>query len=344
MVMKGRELFRECSRTVFKLSTIRRVSDDKQDDKDMLGRIRLGTAVLDKDVAKIQSLHLTNMQQVHGADTVKALSRDAVFLFYTNEKRIAHNIQQLATMNTPENPTAIVKAISGNKALGKGVACHFSGGAALTALICKGATVSIQGRNFYPSWGLHNGACGVVQEIVFQPGHSPNTGHQPTYVVVSFPLYIGPVWDVDEPKVSYISSPPLIHLWLHALPPPSVNSHTAHQRSMQIQLLWTGVSSLGTFVCSYHSSLPGLASGTCGPRQNTQYLPSYYLRSRLKDCRGKVCWFVIHRPIQSYDIRRRFRPSVRYLFHWFPLVAGTHSNPDTQNKHNGSTRNCKQKR
>ena len=201
MVRKGRELFRECAKTVFKLSTIRRVSDAKQDDKALLGRIRLGTNVLDADVAKIQSLHLTNIQKTHGATVVNDLSRDAVFLFYTNEKRIAHNIRQLASLNTVENPTAIIKAINGNRALGKGVACHFAEGSALTSLICKGSTVSIQGLNFQPSWGLHNGACGTVQEIVFKPGESPNAGHHPLYVVVHFPLYIGPAWDLDAPKV-----------------------------------------------------------------------------------------------------------------------------------------------
>ena len=203
MVRKGRELFRECAQTVFQLSTIRRVSDAKQDDKDLLGRIRLGTNVLDADVEKIQSLHLTNIQRTHGADMVNDLARNAVYLFYTNEKRIAHNIRQLATLNTVENPTAIIKATNGNRALGKGVACHFAAGSSLTSLICKGATVSIQGLNFYPSWGLHNGACGTVKEIIFKPGESPNNGNHPLYVVVDFPLYIGSAWDVNEPKVRF---------------------------------------------------------------------------------------------------------------------------------------------
>ena len=52
-------------------------------------------------------------------------------------------------------------------------------------------------------WGLHNGACGIVREIVFQDGHSPNAGHQPSYVVVHFPLYVGPPWDEAFPKVLF---------------------------------------------------------------------------------------------------------------------------------------------
>jgi energy-coupling factor transporter ATP-binding protein EcfA2 len=199
---RGRALFLQCSQTVFKLSTIRRVSDDKQDDKDLLGRIRTGDAVLDSDVAKIQSLHLDNIQQQHGQDEVNRLKADAIYLFWTNEKRVTHNLQHLATTNTPDNPTAIIKCIGKNNGWGKAIASHFHEAKPLSTLICRGATVSIQGKNFYPLWGLHNGACGTVKEIIFSTDHNPNRGHLPVYVVVSFPLYIGPIWDTSNPKVS----------------------------------------------------------------------------------------------------------------------------------------------
>jgi PIF1-like helicase len=214
LTQKGRALFLQCSSTVFKLSTIRRVSDDNQGDKDLLGRIRIGTNVLDSDVDKIQSLHLDQIRSVHGDDALNHITRDAVYLFWTNEKRVNHNILQLAKTNSPTNPTAIIKCIGGNNKWGKALNGHFQGKPPPTALLCIGATVSIQGQNFYPVWGLHNGACGTVQEIVFDPGMNPNNGQHPRYVVVRFPLYIGPIWDSDNPKVSRTMILPihLIHL------------------------------------------------------------------------------------------------------------------------------------
>jgi hypothetical protein len=71
--------------------------------------------------------------------------------------------------------------------------------------LCVGARVAIDNHNFNPIWGLHNGACGIVEEIIFQQGKSPNSGDLPLYVVVNFPLYDGPVWDVKSPKVSNVS-------------------------------------------------------------------------------------------------------------------------------------------
>ena len=107
-------------------------------------------------------------------------------------------------MNSVDNPTAIIRTKSSGKKFGKGVNRHFQGETPKTCLICVGAVVSIQGYNFCPLWGLHNGACGTVREIIFAPGETPLSGHQPNYVVVHFPMYIGPPWDADNPKVNYM--------------------------------------------------------------------------------------------------------------------------------------------
>ena len=53
-------------------------------------------------------------------------------------------------------------------------------------LLCINAKVAIKGYNFYPKWGLHNGAMGTVKEIVFREGKNPNNGDLPEYVVVQF--------------------------------------------------------------------------------------------------------------------------------------------------------------
>ena len=64
-----------------------------------------------------------------------------------------------------------------------------------------GAKAAINLRNFCPLWGLHNGACGTVVEIVFAKGTNPNHGDLPQYVVVEFPNYTGPAWDKKNDKV-----------------------------------------------------------------------------------------------------------------------------------------------
>ena len=49
--------------------------------------------------------------------------------------------------------------------------------------------------------GSPHGACGTVQEIIFDKDQNPNFGYQPKYVIVHFPQYIGPAWNSKNPKV-----------------------------------------------------------------------------------------------------------------------------------------------
>ena len=200
MTQRGRQLFRESANCVYKLPTVRRICDSQQADKDLMARLRTGNAITDADVEKLQSLHLDNIERKHGSAVVEKIKDQSVFLFWTNEKRIKHNIMMLSRMNTPENPTAILKPRSSGR-IGKAISRHFDSDVPKSTLLCIGAKVSLQGRNFKPSWGLHNGACGTCCEIVFAQGQNPNHGALPRYVVVDFPQYTGPSWDLDNPTV-----------------------------------------------------------------------------------------------------------------------------------------------
>lgn len=110
-------------------------------------------------------------------------------------------MQQLVKHSSKSNPVAVIKSKSSGKTRAKGIRAHFDSELPSASLMCVGCRVAINSRNFQPSWGLHNGACGTVEEIIFSKGESPNTGHMPLYVVVNFPLYCGPAWDSDNPKV-----------------------------------------------------------------------------------------------------------------------------------------------
>lgn len=202
MTEKGRQCFRECANMVFELKQSRRVSDKKQKDREIMHVVRLGEEIEDNHLYKLQSLHLDNIKQQHGPEIVEDLKSKGVYLFWTNDKRIQHNLNMLVKLNNQSNPTAVLKAQSASCKRAKGVNSHFSGDFPNTAMICRKAKIAIQGRNFYPMWGLHNGACGTVEEIVYSPGKTPNKADLPNYVVCNFPLYCGPAWDQDNPTVS----------------------------------------------------------------------------------------------------------------------------------------------
>jgi hypothetical protein len=108
----------------------------------------------------------------------------------------------LVKLNNQNNPAAILKTKSTSTKHARGVNSHFKGDFPATAMLCRNAKVAMQGCNFHPLWGLHNGACGQVDEMIFGAGESPNKGNLPKYIVCNFPLYRGPVWDLENPTVS----------------------------------------------------------------------------------------------------------------------------------------------
>jgi hypothetical protein len=203
MTQKGRQCFQECAQVVFELSTNRRVSDKKKDDKEIMEAVREGDCITDAHTAKLMSLHLDVIRQLHGPQVVDDIKEGAVYLFWTNDKRIQHNLSMLAKLNSPSNPSALFKTQSTCSKHAKGVNSHWKGDFPTSSFVCNGSKVALQGKNFWPLWGLHNGACATVKDIVYSPGTSPNKGDLPLYVVCDFPLYCGPVWDVNNPTVSF---------------------------------------------------------------------------------------------------------------------------------------------
>ena len=198
---RGRQLFLEFASTVFDLPIVRRVQDGRTKDRDLLGRIREGTHVTDEDVKQLKSLHLDTIKQKHGQAVVDEILSQSIHLFYTNEKRIRFNVDRLRKVSSATNPVAVLKPIASgtSKRNSKSVSSHFKGQRPSSSLVCLGAKVCIQGQNFKPLWGLHNGACGTVVEFNFEANKNPNNGDLPTHVVVDFPLYRGPIWDQDHP-------------------------------------------------------------------------------------------------------------------------------------------------
>lgn len=205
MTQKGRSTFLECAETVFELKSSRRLADNNQSDRDILDAIRLGEDVKEEHIDKLLSLRLKVIEEKHGPDVVAAIRKQSLNLYWTNAKRIDHNMRELVKVNSEDNPTAIMKAHCTGSKCPKGVNFHFKNrDVPLTCIVCRHAKVAIDGCNFFPEWALFNGSCGEVDEIVFKDGEDPNEGSLAAYIVVDFPLYCGPVWDVKNPTVRYL--------------------------------------------------------------------------------------------------------------------------------------------
>ena len=65
-------------------------------------------------------------------------------------------------------------------------------------LIPYGARVMLT-SNLWKNKRIINGALGVIQQIVYNPGSSPL--EPPTYVLVIFDNYLGVPWDESMPQV-----------------------------------------------------------------------------------------------------------------------------------------------
>ena len=144
------------------------------------------------------NLSIKSHEERNGKEATNALKANSIYISYKNERVKEHNLRQLEATASETNPVAIIRTKTHGALTGKADRRHFDSKTPSFANTCTGSIVAISGRNFQPLWGLHNGACGTVVEIVFQQGRSPNTGDMPEYVVVDFPHYCGPTWDSNN--------------------------------------------------------------------------------------------------------------------------------------------------
>ena len=117
------------------------------------------------------------------------------------------NLEILVKNCSPINPVTVCKTKSTGLHNGMAISSHFKNSNIPTSsLLSIGTKVAIENKNFCPLWGLHNGAVGILDEIVFQNGQNRNKGDLPKYEVVDFPQYNGPIWDQDHPTLSYANA------------------------------------------------------------------------------------------------------------------------------------------
>ena len=110
MVTAGRQAFLACATRVMELTGNKRMADDKQVEKDLVGAVRVQAELTEKQVQRLLNLHVSQLEKRHGKQARADVEAKAVYLFYTNEKRIRHNLKRLAASSSKERPIAIIKA------------------------------------------------------------------------------------------------------------------------------------------------------------------------------------------------------------------------------------------
>lgn len=205
MTANGRSALIECSEFVMSLKSSKRIQKNRIKDKQLLAKMRVAEEMSNAEVDRLLNLHLDVMHAKHGKDVVDEIKSKSIYLFYRNYKRIQKNLEMLVAHCTKDNPVAICKTDSKGLHQGMAIKSHFDKTSKIpnSALLCLQTKVALENKNFCPLWGLHNGAVGTIEEIVFAKGTDPNLGALPLYVVVNFPQYCGPVWDTENPKVSF---------------------------------------------------------------------------------------------------------------------------------------------
>lgn len=125
------------------------------------------------------------------AEKRQEIENEALFAFATKEEMRKHNNKKLYKLHSASFPVARIVAITTTP---QPRTQHFADANDVPKIceLCIGAKVQIRGVNIIPEWGLFNGSIGVVKDIVFSQSESPNTKHQPLYVLVDFKAYNGP--------------------------------------------------------------------------------------------------------------------------------------------------------
>ena len=120
ITFKGRQALLECADYVFNLKSSKRIQHSEVETKNLMDRLRLGTDIQDRDVDKLMSLRLDRIRDRHGDHYARDIENRAMYLFYRNDKRNRHNIQQLINCSSKTNPVAVIRSRSHGTTRAKG--------------------------------------------------------------------------------------------------------------------------------------------------------------------------------------------------------------------------------
>jgi hypothetical protein len=188
------------------LDSLKQQHEDQAYFKELLRKLRAeehGPEITEEDakflcqfcVNDIRNFCRQGKKNLENADEITLFSLQIPFLWRTTTTNVF-----------TENTRKKIQLLSSNHLLllrqeGRSVIQHFQrNNIPAPTKVCIGAKVQLKGKNIRPSKGLHNGSMGKVVDIVFAPGHNPNNGDFPLYIIVSFPQYDGPSFFPDKPN------------------------------------------------------------------------------------------------------------------------------------------------
>ena len=203
-VQKGMELFLEFGRDVMTLDKSKRVLEGQVKLQHILDGVRGSSdkSLSEQDAEYLCSLHIDNKNSFNQQDK-QQIKKNALFLFANVEAKNTHNFHALKEINTPDNPVAVIRAVTKrikDNARSRNIAHYDNERTPVLINIAQNSQVQLTGTNLCPKWGLYHGARGKVLDIVYHPEHSPPED-LPLYVLLDIPQYCGPAYIEGHPTV-----------------------------------------------------------------------------------------------------------------------------------------------
>jgi hypothetical protein len=195
--------FRLMGKNVMYLEGEKRVNEDQEQFRRILRGLRSehkNDELSEEDIQRLLELDINHPS--FSDEERKKIEAEALYIYACKEPRDRMNARKLKEFNTPNNPVARIKSVTVTLA-GKTVVnqSHYNADRTPRSIrLCKSAKVCLNGYNPDPRKGLYHGAMGIVKDIVFKEGHSPNFGDMPLYVLVEFGQYCGPPMIASMPK------------------------------------------------------------------------------------------------------------------------------------------------
>src|SRR6185503_10140891 len=112
-VQKGMELFQEFGKDVMTLAKSKRVLEGQVQLQRILDGVRGSPSnkLSTQDAEYLCSLHIDNKDSFNQEDK-QQITKDALFLFANVEAKNTHNFHALKKVNTPDNPVAVIRAVT----------------------------------------------------------------------------------------------------------------------------------------------------------------------------------------------------------------------------------------
>jgi PIF1-like helicase len=186
--------FLEIGKKVLFLEGEKRVNEGQQIFKRMLRAVRCEHAndqMTEEDVQTLLKLDLSHPSFTQSER--REIEDDATYVFANKIPRDTLNSYKLKKINFNCNPIARIKSKTMTNA-GKIVVneSHYDlDRQPNKVLICKDSRVTLNGYNPDPKNGLFHGSLGIVRDIVYDSGKTPQANDFPAYVLVEFYQYCG---------------------------------------------------------------------------------------------------------------------------------------------------------